>query len=139
MHTKEELENLIRDANGHVRTLAAIGTELGISRERVRQLLEKHRITKERLFRKRNPSNYCACGKSLSGGVSKKLGVCGACRGTSLYGLPVVVMCGSCGVHFPIIRSQYKARERRARLRNLDGTRFLPFFHNRKNDGHRTL
>ena len=104
MATKEELKILIQPReDGSFPSLQEVGNHLGVTRERVRQILEKHRITKPRA-KKIYPSKFCIdCGIEIN--HTAKSGRCGSC-----YHKRVSLNCFTCEKTFDIGRSSYKAR-----------------------------
>ena len=108
------------------RTLQSLATEIGISRERVRQIINKYH-----LYRYRTPHVPVQCMKCSNlartsrkkRGMAERNGLCWKCYRSSLINH---IQCYWCGIQFSLGRAAYNARTRR-RTANTQGK----FFHSK--------
>ena len=113
---KEQLQRAY--SNGY-RTLQEIGNEFGVTRERIRQLVEKYGIEKDpRPLAKQ----YCPkCGEE----TEKSGRHCSHCRTIREALRYVELICGFCKKEFKLTQNDYKTRNREE-VPNREGPRKIP-------------
>ena len=98
------------EQNPH-RTLQSLADEFDCSRERIRQVLNKHGSNWTQRIIKRNPIVFCACGNRATG----KTGICRACYLKNHHQSERMVLeCDYCGGTFSLRLTEVAGRIRLA-------------------------
>ena len=103
------------------RTLQSIGNELGFTRERIRQIINRHNITyPDNLINRYRPDPklYCpVCSKVTHKKTIMRNNMCGACKVESKR---IQGVCMECGKHIHLTSKQSRAKRANARPKNVN-------------------